>query len=341
MTDIGKFKAIGVETGVVGESELGWEIPYVFVGEHTQNAMIVQGAIHAREHLTALLVVNLAKYLVKNSRLHLNGGIYFVPMVNPDGVTLCQKGANFVKDDHTRKFLLEINGGSEDFSLWKANVDGIDLNVNFDADWGNGEQNVYSVASENYVGKYPECAKEVQALVDFTKKIAPCVTLSYHLKGEVVYWQFGQKTHRLYRDKRYAEGICRYTGYKLLDGAGSTGGYKDWCISELKIPSFTVEVGSDKFAHPFPYSQFNTIFEQNKDLPRRLLNSVVRDNERLKDAGLLQVMNEQKNDEWKIVAVQQIVVVECHCEEHQRRGNLKLFINQISTRTTKILCFSE
>ncbi|MCM1290174.1 MAG: hypothetical protein NC132_05465 [Corallococcus sp.] len=275
----------GVETGVVGESELGQRIPYIFVGQKNGNYMIVQGAIHAREHLTALLTVNLAKYLVKNKNLLLNGGIYFVPMVNPDGVRLCQEGVGFINNKQRKSNLLAINGGS-DFSLWKANADGVDLNVNFDAHWGEGEKNEFYKSSQNYVGKFPFSARESKALADFTCKIKPCVTLSYHLKGEEIYWEFGQTSHRRFRDKRYAEAIAKYTGYKVVGQGKSVAGYKDWCIEQFKIPSYTVEVGNDKFEHPFPYSQFNEIYTQNEDLPRRLLNSVVKDNQAITEADL-------------------------------------------------------
>ena len=275
----------GIETGVVGTSEMGQRIPYIFVGKKTGNYMIVQGAIHAREHLTALLVVNLAKHLVKNSDLMLNGGIYFVPMVNPDGVRLCQQGVGWVTNKQRKSNLLTINGGS-DFSLWKANIDGVDLNVNFDARWGEGAQNGYFKSSQNYVGKSPFSAAESRALAEFTERIKPLVTLSYHLKGEEIYWEFGQTSHRRYRDKRYAEMISKYTGYKLVEPRGSVGGYKDWCVEKLKIPAYTIEVGSDEFEHPFPYDQLKTILEQNVDLPRRLLNTIVRDRKGIASIGL-------------------------------------------------------
>ena len=92
LKEVDIFCRRGVETGVVGESELHERIPYIFVGRKNGYYMIVQAAIHAREHLTALLAVCLAKHLVKNSDLPLEGGIYFVPMTNPDGVRLCQEG---------------------------------------------------------------------------------------------------------------------------------------------------------------------------------------------------------------------------------------------------------
>ncbi len=280
LREVDLFCRHGVETGTVGESELKQRIPYIFVGRKNGNYMIVQGAMHAREHLTALLVVCLAKHLVKNNRLPIDGGIYFVPMTNPDGVRLAQEGVGFVTDKQRKSNLLAVNGGT-DFSLWKANADGVDINVNFDAHWAEGAQNGFYRSACNYVGRQPFSAAESRALRDFTLLIKPVVTLSYHLKGEEIYWEFGQTGHRRQRDKRYAEAISRYTGYPLVTLSGSVGGYKDWCIQCLKIPAYTIEVGSDRFEHPFPYSQLSVILRQNLDLPRKLLNSVVRDRRRL------------------------------------------------------------
>ena len=274
LNEVQKFCNHGVETGVVGESELGQVIPYVFVGQKNGNYLIVQAAMHAREHLTALVAVCLAKRRVANPNMTLNGGIYFVPMVNPDGVRLCQEGLSWIDDDKRKQYLTQLNGGKTDFSLWKANADGVDLNVNFDAEWGQGKQNVFQPAPQNYVGEFAASAKETQALADFTNRIKPIVTLSYHDKGEELYWRFNQSPRRLERDKRYAQAIASYTKYKLVSGEGSVGGYKDWCVQELGIPAYTVEVGSDEFSHPFPYSQLSNIVKQNEDIPRRVLKNI-------------------------------------------------------------------
>lgn len=275
LSELEKFAEFGVEVGSIGESTLGQRIPYIFVGQKNDKYMIVQSAIHAREHITALLALCQAKHIVGND-LRLDGGIYFIPMANPDGVRLCQEGAGFTQDKQIKNKLITINSGS-DFSLWKANINGVDLNVNFDAKWGSGEQNMFYKWSENYIGRKPNSEKETQALVEFTKAVKPLVTLSYHSKGEVVFWKFGQSGQTLIRDQKYANAIAKYTGYQLVDGEGSVGGYKDWCIESLKIPSYTIEVGNDDFSHPLPYSQFEIILRQNLDLPRKLLNSIIRD----------------------------------------------------------------
>ena len=280
LNEIEQFCNRDVKTGIVGESELNQSIPYVFIGQKNGNYMIVQAAMHAREHLTALVAICLAKYLVKNSGLRLDGGIYFIPMVNPDGVRLCQEGVDWIDNEQVKQGLLKLNNGSRDFSMWKANAMGVDLNVNFDAKWGEGASNVFQPASQNYVGPSPLSAKESRALADFTERVKPIVTLSYHLKGEEIYWDFYQGARRRFRDKRYGRAIAQRTGYRLVSARGSAGGYKDWCVQSLGIPAYTIEVGSDAFPHPFPYSQLSTILSQNEDLPRRLLNTVARDKAR-------------------------------------------------------------
>jgi len=291
LNEVEGLKRLGVEVGSIGKSTLGQQIPYVMVGQRGAPCMIVQAAIHAREHLTALLALCQAKHLVA-TRPNMLGAIYFVPMANPDGVRICQEGVQWIADKDIHHFLVQTNGQSNDFSLWKANANGVDLNVNFDANWGTGEQNVYYKAPQSYVGPSPCSEAETKALVDFTLAVKPLVTISYHCKGEVVYWYFGQTRHRKWRDERYAKAIAKHTGYTLVEGDdGSAGGYKDWCIQRLRIPSYTIEVGSDNLPHPLPYSHFEPILQANLDLPRRLLNSVVRDHNKLSAGGLLGAMD--------------------------------------------------
>ena len=120
---------------------------------------------------------------------------------------------------------------------------GVDLNVNFNARWGEGAQNVRTAGSENYIGAKPFSEPETVALAEFTRKIKPVLTLSYHAKGREIYYEFGQSGERLRRDRAVAEYAVSLTGYRLIEGTrGSAGGYKDWCVQELKIPSLTIEL---------------------------------------------------------------------------------------------------
>ena len=68
-----------------------------------------------------------------------------------------------------------------------------------------------------------------------------------------------------------AEYAASLTGYRLIEGTrGSAGGYKDWCVQELKIPSLTIELVSDNFSHPLPDESIYEDFARAPLLPVQL-----------------------------------------------------------------------
>ena len=230
------------EKRVIGYSEEGREIFAMLAGGQGYPLGISQAAMHAREWVTALLSLEQLRLGVKR------GGVWVIPLVNPDGVLLATEGIKSVSAAR-RDRLSALNGG-DDFSLWKANADGVDLNVNFDAAWGTGRRNVRAPAAENYIGRAPFCAKESAALRDFTLSVRPDFTVSWHTKGEEIYWKFAQPLLRRLRDGRRAKILSEATGYPLKSAPHSAGGYKDWCVQALQISAFTVEAGADRLAHP-------------------------------------------------------------------------------------------
>ncbi|MBE7083952.1 MAG: hypothetical protein E7373_05075 [Clostridiales bacterium] len=226
---------------VIGQSVKGKPI-YAFAVKKTKRpTVLVQCAIHAREFVTAKLCLLLAKDFYSRGK---KGTVWFLPMLNPDGVEMV------------------INGDQ----LYKANANGVDLNVNFPAKWGKGKSNVFIKGAENFVGESPLSEPETRSLCDFTLEILPDMSISYHSKGEEIYWEFFQNDKTLNRDKRLAEVASKLTGYPLVSVKGSCGGYKDWCIEHLKIPALTIEVGSDSLSHPINTSFAEEIFIKNRDL---------------------------------------------------------------------------
>jgi len=270
----------GARVGSVGKSHDGREIPYLFVGSISGPQLIITGGIHAREHIGSYLVVRQAAYcLAKNEPRTANhaqkGGIYFIPMLNPDGNALIYKGLAGIRSIPLRRELRELLKNA-DRHLFKANARGVDLNVNFDAGWGTGKHNTRVPGAENYIGPNPFSEPESKALRDFTLKIRPAVTVSYHCKGRELYWEFGQEGRARARDLAIAEYLNERLSYKIIGGDGaSAGGYKDWCVERLGIPSFTIELVSDEFPHPFTdYRLAKEDIERNLDLPQRLLKKV-------------------------------------------------------------------
>jgi len=255
------YRSYGGIKEVIGKSYLGRNI-YAFFSGGGKIKGICQYAMHAREWRTALLGIEHIRCGA------IGGGVWFVPLVNPDGALLCQKGISSVSDVEIKKRLLKING-SGDFSAWKANADCVDLNVNFPARWGTGKSNVFSAASANYIGDHPLSEPESAALSNFTMRVQPCFTISYHSSGGEVYWYFNQPVSQGARDKKIALALSESCSYPLKYTFGSVGGYKDWCIEKLKIPAFTVEIEDGKIEGAIEHNllSVNAVIRAiNKDL---------------------------------------------------------------------------
>lgn len=228
------------EKGVFGYSELKKPLPYMVVGSG-RPVILYQYAMHAREYITAYLALEHIKGEAAS------GTSVFAPMINPDGVEIALKNP-----------------------AYKANAKGVDLNVNFDARWGTGVKNKRAAGDSDYIGEYPFSAEETRALRNFTLLIKPDMTVSYHAKGEEIYWYFYQGGKAFARDKRLAEAAAKVTGYKIAYPAGSAGGYKDWCIETLGIPALTIEVGGDDLSHPIGKEHLREIYLKNKGVPAAL-----------------------------------------------------------------------
>ncbi len=359
---------------IIGKSVLGQNIYAFHVGDNSKNQIIIEGGIHAREWVSSLLVLELLKFYLKQdfSKLTHYGGIYFIPLCNPDGALLAMNGIENKIFDEKKEFLKQIiknyrlnkkniynphnmdlednaigkardmrtgrslfpraaknilrfcrlstlasgnikkasvndclashpstpnNKNTQEFfegedlepeasceersissfirSLWKANANAVDLNVNFDALWGNGKSNVFFPAPLNYVGKEPNSEPEVKALIDFTLQVKPMMTISYHTKGEVIFYGFEKLSkNEIERDKKIAKKIAIITGYKIEKTKQSVGGYSDWVSQTFHVPAFTIELGSDDLTHPLTEELLPILFKQNKNIPKLALKLI-------------------------------------------------------------------
>ena len=83
-----------------------------------------------------------------------------------------------------------------------------------------------------------------------------------------------QDDDRLARDFKIAQALSKASGYVLKDGYFSVGGYKDWCITHLKIPSFTVEVENDDYDYKQPYNNLQKETSRNIALVDALMEEL-------------------------------------------------------------------
>ncbi len=239
------YKRFKGKKGYFGNALSGKPLPFYLIEKSSYPTVIVQYAIHAREYITSLLALRQIERFEKYGKA---GRIFFIPLMNPDGVEIC----------------LTKN------PLYKANGRGVDLNVNFDARWASGNSNTFICGSENFVGESPFSEPESLALKNFTLCVKPDITISYHSKGNEIYWEFYQDDKLKARDYVFAKCVADTTGYALKTAYGSAGGYKDWCIEKLKITALTIEVGNDCFTHPLGETHLDKIYEENELVLERL-----------------------------------------------------------------------
>ena len=142
------YESVKTEKEIIGKSLFGRSMYAVKVG-NGRPVGLVQYAMHGREFITAKL--SFEQYFVGVKR----GSCWFVPLVNPDGALLSEVGLRSVENKEEKARLLRLNGNNTDFSLWKANGRGVDLNVNFPARWGKGVKNVAQAGAENCIGERP------------------------------------------------------------------------------------------------------------------------------------------------------------------------------------------
>ena len=223
---------------------------------------IFVASVHAREFITTELLCRFLDDGIFDDISDFN--VSFVLMANPDGVELCCRGIDSVQDKNLRKRLVDINKNSKDFSLWKSNILGVDINNNFNANFG---QNTFknSPSSQGYIGDFAESEPETRALINYTKSKKVFLAIAYHSKGEEIYFNFFQEKSILERDVKIAQKFAKSTGYIIKNVENiSSGGYKDWCVQSLKIPALTIEVGSDDLVHPIKKDNLDEIYQKNK-----------------------------------------------------------------------------
>lgn len=275
----------------IGQSLDGRAIYNVIVGNpEAQTRILVQGAIHGREYIVTPLIMQQIESMLsgydsgayrgqKLSDLLSSASVHFVPMVNPDGVTLSQQGEAGIRSAELRQsiqtaYAMDLADGKttleygEYLKRWKSNGRGVDLNYNFDADWETINSSLTHVSYATYRGPEILSEPESQTMFRLASAYPYAATVSYHAMGNVIYWDTreNKKTEESYA---LASAVSSVTGYTVQANQG-VGGFKDWHQrSELAAPGITIEVG--RTACPVEFSEYQEIWQQNKEVPALVL----------------------------------------------------------------------
>jgi g-D-glutamyl-meso-diaminopimelate peptidase len=269
-----KYKFI--KRSIIGKSCGGKDITALKIGSAEEYCLFT-AAFHGSERITSLILLMYIEELCEtlqsggyiegiNAKRGLLGrGVIFVPCVNPDGcdISLLGKKACGQSVESIAKLC------KNNFEKWNANLRGVDINHNFNADWENLRKKekslgIYGPAPTRFGGFKPESEPETIALTNLCRKIKMRHAVALHSQGEVIYWTFGDK--RPPRAQKMAEIMATSSGYALdvpvaiADG----GGFKDWFISEFNRPGFTIELGLGK--NPLPIEQAKDIYRDIREM---------------------------------------------------------------------------
>ena len=206
-----------------------------FGNQNASRQIFICAATHAREYMTAQLVMKqLEYYCAHYEDGSYNGTAYrdifentcfvIVPMVNPDGVSISQFGEEGLNREDLRQNLRAIyesdkNGGYTDeaydtyLTRWKANGMGVDLNRNYSPGWESVTDRT-APSSGLYKGTQPGSEAESQALMNIVDGLSnPLLAISYHSYGSLVYWQYGQAEPLWSKNQQLAAHVEALTTY--------------------------------------------------------------------------------------------------------------------------------
>ena len=258
-----------LRAGVFGRSVMGRPLRFFSFGAGPR-AAVFTAAHHANEWITAPALINCAGALAAgyaagdpdSERIFRKTRLYFIPLVNPDGAALVTGRLAHGRFHDSAKSIAAAYPNLPFPSGWKANIRGVDLNLQYPAGWDEAKRIKYSQgwtrpAPRDYVGRAPLCASESRALYTFTRRVRPACVLALHTQGEVIYWQY--KGSAPPGARALAERLAAASGYALdtVPDESSNAGYRDWAIEALGIPAFTVECGLGE--NPLPLSQLDGI----------------------------------------------------------------------------------
>lgn len=217
--------------------------------------VLINGAHHGLEWITTPLLLRFLKDCCQGyvSGKRLKGydmrhafdktTLHIMPMVNPDGVDIV------------------VNDGIR----WQANARGVDLNHNYNAKWERAQQmereaGITGPCWSRYGGTAPESEPETRAVTDFVRQHNIKRLVALHTQGEEIFYSFcGLEPQE---SLPLAMEMSRMSGYRIShpENIASCGGCKDWFISELRRPGFTIEAGHG--VNPLPPEQFEEIYKK-------------------------------------------------------------------------------
>lgn len=267
-----------IKTDSIGQSVEGRELLLIEFGKGDKK-IFVCGTHHAREYIATTYLmyaidrfaymyktgINETEYDIK--AILDNVTFCIVPMVNPDGVNLVQNGVDSVSDPEKVKAMKITEGRENGYRAWKANINGVDPNWNYDKDWKKSREKTSSPASTGYNGEEPNTEPETRAVAAYVDENYFEAYLTMHTQGKLLYW-----AEDILNPTNLGEIIRKDTGFSLiredttakLNGVG--GSFFDYVFRKYGKATMTVELCNYIGPKPYPDEKFDAVWEPAKNV---------------------------------------------------------------------------
>lgn len=272
---------------LTGSTYQGRKIPVVYFGDSTAaKHIMIQASMHAREYMSTQLVMKMlefyasrydAGYYKQHSFRDLfeKVNLVIIPMVNPDGVEIAQKGEEGALTDDVKQWIRENTEAGTHYDQIKANARGVDINRNFRNGFGKGKNAQNKKNYTFYCGEYPFSEPETQLMLDVSKKYDYHCFLNYHTSGNVIFHGCMNALQSVNaKAQKIATLIKQRTGYPCFGPktAPPSGTWADDVEVLYQRPSVTIEIGSK---NPVPISEFNSIYNKNLWIWADIIYSII------------------------------------------------------------------
>lgn len=194
-----------------------------------------------------------------------------VPMVNPDGVNLVINGVEMTKDPAKVKSMKIYESPQYGYDAWKANINGVDLNWNYDKDWSETKTR-NPRGSAGFMGDAPGTEPETIAVSEYVDNNPFEAYISVHTQGEIFYWAENKEDPTYINELIKKEtGFTEYTD----DGTGIGGSFFDYVYRNFKKPTLTLELCPYVGNYPYPNEDFDTVWKPVKNVLFIVANEIL------------------------------------------------------------------
>ncbi len=256
--------------GVTGEDNLPiWAVKIsdnVAVDED-EPAVLVVGSVHAEEILGNEIVLHNIKYILEHKNqlpyaMWLNNlELWFVLAATPEGLSVVMNGTDVTFRKNKKD---NNNNGVFDYVVGQGHdIDGVDVNRNFDINWAHGDSLMAPGSLEvydYYRGPYPESELEVQALKRLCDREKFVYSLVWHSSrtgnlSEKVYYSWNWSGVRPSPDLDMAEHIATNVASRITNQNGNDtyqasaalarkGCFNDWFYQRYGGVQLLIECGT-------------------------------------------------------------------------------------------------